>query len=566
MNGLTEDGAAPAETPWTLPGYDHERELGSGGSGRVVLATHRATGTRVAVKYLSEAVQDRTRLRDEAELLGALHSPQVAELYEYVEGPQGAALVMELVDGVSLRTLLREEGATGPEAALVVLKGSLLGLAAAHRAGVVHRDYKPDNVLVTVDGSSKLVDFGIAVRSGESAKVAGTPVYMAPEQWAGEPATPSSDVYAATATFFECLTGAKPYNGTTLMELALQHTEAPIPDEQAPETVRPLIRAGLAKAPEQRPESAEDLVEQLERVARAGYGPDWEERGRAALAALFALVPLLLLPSGGEPAAGGTSLATTVLGAGAATAGARRLVSRRAKLMAGAVGVVVLAGMARVAVADGTGSAGSTQVVGSAVQASSSVSADGIAPAATPSALVSASASASASVSVSASASATAAASPGAPTPHATTAGPTPTAPGGTTGAPTSAPTTAGGSTPTSPSTSPAAAPLRVLTVLASGYTCNNLYGAATVGVTTDGAADGMLTVSWITSNGGVRTVVQNQTFTLTKGTTKFSFPVHYSFTSGSVGYGIQVSTSPAAVRGQGGYQEISTVVCNPPR
>ncbi|MFD0568349.1 hypothetical protein ACFQ0T_02485 [Kitasatospora gansuensis] len=101
---------------------------------------------------------------------------------------------------------------------------------------------------------------------------------MAPEQWL-RPAAPSTDVYAATATFFECLTGAKPYSGTTLIELAVQHTEAEIPAEQAPEALRPLILAGLAKTPEQRPDGAALLIEQLEAVAGAAYGPDWEARG-----------------------------------------------------------------------------------------------------------------------------------------------------------------------------------------------------------------------------------------------------------------------------------------------
>lgn len=371
MNGLTDESTAGADGPWTLPGYTHERELGAGGSGRVVLARHEATGSRVAVKYLSAAVGDTSAFRREAELLGALRSPQVARLYEYVEGPRGAAIVMELVDGIALRALLRQEGATSPEAALVVLKGSLLGLAAAHAAGVVHRDYKPENVLVTVDGSSKLVDFGIAVPHGATGKIAGTPVYMAPEQWAGRPASPSADVYAATATFFECLTGAKPYNGTTLAELAAQHTEAPIPDQLAPEPVRSLIRAGLAKTPGERPASAAALVEHLELVAHAGYGAKWEERGRDALAALVALLPLLLLPSGGSAAAGSTALATTVLGGGAADfapagnqlAVPRTGLSRRAKVLAGAVGVALLGGaMVDVAVADGPGAWGATRI------------------------------------------------------------------------------------------------------------------------------------------------------------------------------------------------------------
>lgn len=177
---------------WSVPGYTESRELGSGGSGRVVLAVHDATGVPVAVKYLSRRLRTDSgfiqEFRAEARLLGGLDSPYVVGLYEYVEAPHGAAIVMELVDGIALRALLQREGATGPEAALVVLKGSLLGLAAAHRAGVVHRDYKPENVLVAADGSSKLVDFGIAAGRGTTPGVAGTPAYMAPEQWHGEPA------------------------------------------------------------------------------------------------------------------------------------------------------------------------------------------------------------------------------------------------------------------------------------------------------------------------------------------------------------------------------------------
>ncbi|MFJ4672657.1 protein kinase domain-containing protein [Kitasatospora purpeofusca] len=303
------------ERPWELPEYVHERELGAGASGRVVLARHRATGTPVAVKYLHSAAGT-PALRAEAEVLARLDSPHVTRLYEYVEGERGAAIVMELVDGIALRELLRAEGATTPEAALVVLKGSLLGLAAAHGAGVVHRDYKPANVLVDTAGTSKLVDFGIAVPSGDERDVSGTPAYMPPEQWAGRPASPAGDVYAATVTFFECLTGARPYGGTTFAELAVQHTEAPIPAELTPDPVRPLILSGLAKDPGARPDSATALLSELEAVAAAGYGPGWEEKGRLDLTTLVALLALLL--PGAGAAAGGTSLAHTALGGGSA--------------------------------------------------------------------------------------------------------------------------------------------------------------------------------------------------------------------------------------------------------
>src|SRR5690606_31697510 len=145
-------------------------------------------------------------------------------------------------------------------------------------------------VLVDPAGLSKLVDFGIAVNSGTRGGVAGTPSYMAPEQWRGDPASPSTDVYAATATFFECLTGHKPYPGGNIAELALRHTEAPVPEEDVPEPVRPLVRRGLAKDPAQRPDDARAFVTELEAVAVAAYGEDWEERGRGRLAALVALL------------------------------------------------------------------------------------------------------------------------------------------------------------------------------------------------------------------------------------------------------------------------------------
>src|ERR1700724_1027617 len=194
---------------WEVPGYTGLKALGSGGFGDVVLAVHDASGVLVAIKYLRpDLLADQEfagMFRGEAAVLASLDDPNVVRLYEYVESPAGAAIVMELVDGVSLRDMLARKGKTTAEAALVVLQGSLLGLAAAHRRGVVHRDYKPENVLIDGAGVSKLTDFGIAARTGDSAVPAGTMKYAPPEQFGGTPAAPAGDVYAATATFYECL-------------------------------------------------------------------------------------------------------------------------------------------------------------------------------------------------------------------------------------------------------------------------------------------------------------------------------------------------------------------------
>ncbi|MFI9248702.1 protein kinase [Streptomyces sp. NPDC053069] len=311
---MTQD--THADGGWTVPGYEAVRALGEGAGGRVVLARHTTTGVPVAIKYLSERLRADheflARFRAEARLLGELRHPCVVRLYEYVEARAGAAIVMEAVDGVSLRHLLRRHGATGPEAALVLLKGSLLGLGAAHTAGVVHRDYKPENVLVRADGTSALADFGIAVRSGRETEAAGTPAYMAPEQWNGEPAGPAADVYAASVVFFECLTGRRPFPGDDVTALRLQHLRAPAPLEDVPPPVRVLLRAGLAKDPADRPDVGTFLAD-LERSATEGYGAGWEQRGRRRLAELAALLALLF-PFTTTAALDGSASALTLLG------------------------------------------------------------------------------------------------------------------------------------------------------------------------------------------------------------------------------------------------------------
>lgn len=314
---------------WHVPGYAEVDVLGTGGFGRVVLAKHEASGKMVAIKYLRAEFLADARIADgfrrEAWLLSGVRSPHVVRLFDFVETPQGAALVMEAVPGVSLRALLVAENVLAPEAALAILKGSLLGLADAHAVGVVHRDYKPGNVLVSREGESKLVDFGLATLDGHSGLTAGSPAYMAPEQWAGQPGMPATDVYAATCVFYQCVTGHRPFEADTSEQLRALHGGAPVPLDVVPEALRPLIARGMAKDPAWRPATAEAFVTELEAVARKAYGKNWEKRGWKRLAtsaaALTALTPLALLTTAGTAAApvAAAGAGATAVGTGTGT-------------------------------------------------------------------------------------------------------------------------------------------------------------------------------------------------------------------------------------------------------
>ena len=332
-NGSRQQGMAR----WNVPGYTTMKALGSGGFGDVVLARHDKSGTLVAIKYLRPGLLSdmrfATMFRDEAAVLASVDDPHVVRLYEYAESPSGAAIVMELVDGVTLRQILERQGGTTPEAALVVLEGSLLGLAAAHARGVVHRDYKPDNVLVDEDGVSKLTDFGIAARSGDRTAAGGTLAYAPPEQLSGGSASPAGDVYAATATFFECLTGRPPFRGESAAALLYQHAAKPVPVDAVPGPVRPLVAAGMAKQPEDRPADAAALVAALDEVAAQAYGRGWRERGRSHLAE-SALLLAALWPSGGPAAIQGSAVQDIPL--------RQRIWRRRPRRLGGAIAAVIV--------------------------------------------------------------------------------------------------------------------------------------------------------------------------------------------------------------------------------
>jgi eukaryotic-like serine/threonine-protein kinase len=329
---------------WTLSGYTDERELGRGDSGRVVAAVEQGTSRRVAIKYLSPALTGddafMVGFRAEAEQLTRVDVPSVARVYDFAEQPgAGSAVVMELISGVTLAALIERGGPLHPEAALTVLKGMLLALAAVHRLGFGHGDCKPGNVLVDETGQVKLTDFGIARPAAEEFPAAGTPRYLAPEVWRGEPATSGTDVYAATVVFFECLAGHPPFDGD-LSRLREQHASGSVPLDGIDEPLRQLIAVGMAPDRADRPHSAIAFVSELEALAPATWGADWEERGRGQLAAA---VPA---------AAGRGRRAVAAGGSSAPTSNVRHRERRR--LLAGLAAAFVVAGIAAVVTLSGS--------------------------------------------------------------------------------------------------------------------------------------------------------------------------------------------------------------------
>ncbi|UOY03591.1 protein kinase domain-containing protein [Blastococcus sp. PRF04-17] len=244
--------------------YELLLPLASGGMGRVWRARDTLLERPVAVKVLrSEFTGDptfRARFRAEAQHTAALHHPNIASVFDYGEleedGEQLAYLVMELVEGETLSEVLQREGRLSPARTLDLLRQTSAALAAAHAAGVIHRDVKPGNVLVGTDGVVKLTDFGIAWSASSvpltgTGQVIGTAHYLSPEQAAGGKATPASDVYSLGAVAYECLAGRRAFDGESSVQIALkQIQEEPLPlPAEVPAGIRRLVEQAMAKDP-----------------------------------------------------------------------------------------------------------------------------------------------------------------------------------------------------------------------------------------------------------------------------------------------------------------------------
>src|SRR5699024_8476567 len=214
------------------------------------------------------------RLRAEAVNSAALTHQNIAAMYDYGEQRGSGYLIMELVHGESLEALLRRERTLEPAQVLPVLAQAARALHAAHMAGVVHRDVKPSNILITLDGYVKITDFGISLGSNQAPMTAagmvmGTAQYLPPEQAMGRAATGAGDIYALGVVAYESLVGRRPFTGSTQVDIAFAHVKQPVPPlpESLDPRVREVVAQMLAKDPESRPRSAASLARTLEAIA-----------------------------------------------------------------------------------------------------------------------------------------------------------------------------------------------------------------------------------------------------------------------------------------------------------
>jgi eukaryotic-like serine/threonine-protein kinase len=274
--------------------YTLTERIAGGGMGEVWAATDTVLDRAVAVKLLNPSLsQERgfvERFRAEARHSAALHHPNITTVFDYDQDGATAYLVMELVAGQPLSQIISERAPLSAQETSSILIQAASALEAAHQGGVVHRDVKPANILITPDGTAKLTDFGIS-RAVEAApltqagEILGTAQYLSPEQALGQGATASSDIYALGVVGYEMLTGQRPFEADTLVATVLAHVNEPAPPlpDAVPAGVADVIRACLAKAPENRPTSAAAVAHALG-MADAAVGSAAHARPAPALA------------------------------------------------------------------------------------------------------------------------------------------------------------------------------------------------------------------------------------------------------------------------------------------
>jgi len=263
--------------------YEIVREIARGGMATVYLARDLTLDRPVALKVLSPELSGDPsfveRFRREAQAAARLSHPNVVSVYDWGQEADTPFIVMEYVEGRTLRDVLAAEGPLAPLRVAEIGEQIAAGLSFAHRHGIVHRDVKPGNVLLSRTGGVKVTDFGIARAMGggdgltQTGSVMGTAVYFSPEQAQGLPVDARSDVYALGVVLYEMATGAPPFRGENPVSVAYQHVREPLPRPSErmpglPADLERVIVCALAKRPEDRYPSADDLRADLLRIRR----------------------------------------------------------------------------------------------------------------------------------------------------------------------------------------------------------------------------------------------------------------------------------------------------------
>ena len=265
--------------------YLLQRQIASGGMATIYAGLDTRLDRPVAVKIMhAHLANDEafvSRFIKEAKATAALSHPNIVSIQDQgwnEGGPPAVFLVMELVEGSTLRDYLNEKGSLTVEQTFQLITPVLSALSAAHRIGIIHRDIKPENILISKDGRIKVADFGLArnitmgqTMTAESSVVLGSVSYLSPEQVQRGVADARSDIYAVGIVLFEMLTGSKPYSGETPIQIAYRHVNDRIPNIQTikseiPTSIAELVYEATAPNPDQRPKSAEELLNKLREI------------------------------------------------------------------------------------------------------------------------------------------------------------------------------------------------------------------------------------------------------------------------------------------------------------
>jgi serine/threonine-protein kinase len=299
--------------------YRLERRIGAGGMADVYLAQDETLHRRVAIKILADRyTQDDgfvERFRREATAAAGLNHPNIVSIYDRGEAEGTYYIAMEYIEGPTLKEEITDRAPLPEAEAVGYAQQALQALEFAHRRGVIHRDIKPHNMMVTPDGLLKVTDFGIAraanqVEMTEAGSIVGTAQYLSPEQARGQNVGPESDIYSLGVVLYELLTGEVPFSGTSAVEIAMkQVNEQPVPPSQKNRLITPaleqVVMRALAKDSALRFHSAREMADELERVRR-GLGVSQNTQQATAVIGAYAAAEATRVM--GADTSGGTAI------------------------------------------------------------------------------------------------------------------------------------------------------------------------------------------------------------------------------------------------------------------